>query len=234
MTSFLQERATFIRGQFGAATGTIFGAGADGKYFGGASDDAFDMTASGAAYVSGGAGDDSFIFTAAGLTQGTWVVGGDGLDTLTFSTAGVIAATALAHVTGIETLNLAAGVNTLTLNANLVNSAYQGALTVHGGASRDFIYANSISKAADTVTIYGGGSDMITAGGAKDIFAYGATSESTGPFYDIIANANLAVDRFDVAASAGGVFAINPAVTTGSLSTASFNADLAADLPAAS
>ena len=222
------------RGYLGSVTGTIYGAGADGRYFGGDADDTFDMTASGAKLVSGGAGDDTFIFTASGLNVATVVRGGAGDDTLTFSTAGTIGANALKNVTSIETINLGNGANSLTVPDSLASSAGGGALTINGNVKADTINVSGVTNAADVVTIYGGlGQDQITAGGGEDIFQYKAASESGGASCDTIIGANLNVDRFDVSAFAGAIAGINTAVTTGSLSTSTFASDLQNDLPAA-
>ena len=222
------------RGYLGSVTGTIYGAGADGRYFGGDADDTFDMTASGAKLVSGGAGDDTFIFTASGLNVATVVRGGAGDDTLTFSTAGTIAASAFKNVTSIETINLGNGANSLTVPDSLASSAGGGALTINGNVKADTINVSGVTNAADVVTIYGGlGQDQITAGGGEDIFQYKAASESGGASCDTIIGANLNVDRFDVSAFAGAIAGINTAVTTGTLSTSTFASDLQNDLPAA-
>ena len=220
------------RGQAGAITGVVIGTGADGRYLGGAGDDAFNLTLNGAKFVSGGAGDDTFSFTVAGLNAKTVVKGGDGIDTLAFTTPGNLSTSAFAHVQGIETVNLANGVNSVRLTDALVSSAYGGAITVNGGISLDTINASAVTTASDTVTMVGGSaSDTLTAGGATDIFGYNAALESTGPTYDKIAGVNFGIDRFDVSAAAGSILGINSAVS-GSLSTATFNAALAADLPA--
>lgn len=221
------------RGQAGAITGVVNGAGVDGRYLGGAGDDAFNLSASGAKFVSGGAGDDTFSFTVAGLNAKTVVKGGDGVDTLAFTTPGALSTSTFAHVSGIESINLAAGANSLKLTDALVSSALGGAITVNGGNGLDTINVSAVTTASDTVTIVGGASsDVLTAGGATDIFGYNLVSESTGPTYDKIAGLNFSIDRFDVSAAAGSILAIDlPA--TGSLSTATFNVDLAAGLPAA-
>ena len=220
------------RGQAGAITGVVVGTGADGRYLGGAGDDAFNLAASGAKFVSGGAGDDSFSFTLAGLNAKTVVKGGDGIDTLAFTTGGTLSSSAFAHVSSIETINLANGVNSMALTDAFVSTAFGGAITVNGGVTTDTINASAVSTVSDTVTMVGGSaSDTLTAGGGKDIFAYNIVSDSTGPTYDKIAGFNFGVDRFDVSAAAGSILGVNSPVS-GSLSTATFNTDLAAGLPA--
>jgi putative oligomerization/nucleic acid binding protein len=68
--------------------------------------------------------------------------------------------------------------------------------------------------------------DTIVAGGGADTFAYNAAADSTSTTYDdTIKGANFGLDKFDI--PGGSVNAINPAVTKGSLSTGTFDADLA-------
>ncbi len=220
------------RGQAGATTGTIYGAGADGRYMGGAGDDIFNLTTQGAKYVSGGAGDDSFTFTAGGLTAQTVVLGGDGDDSLTFSAVGNFSASQFAHVSSVETFNLANGANILTLTDSIVGAA-GGSLTVNGNNLVDTISDAGVTNASNVVSVWGGyGADILTAGGGKDIFGYHVAHDSTGSTYDTISGFNFGVDRFDVSGAAKSIAAVNSAVTTGALSTATFDADLAADLPA--
>jgi hypothetical protein len=218
-------------GTAGSVTGTIHGAGADGVYYGGNDGETFDMTASGAKLVVGGSGGDTFIFTAAGLTHATTVEGGGGtgVDTLKFSTAGTITASELFHVSGIEQIDLANGTNSIALTDALVASANGASLTVSCGSGGDTINASGITKAVNQLTIEAGqGRDIIVAGGGTDTFVFTNASQSTGPAYDRIAGVDWGLDRFDLNGAA--VTAIDLVVTAGSLSTATFNTDLAAVL----
>jgi hypothetical protein len=220
-------------GALGSVTGTIYGAGADGVYYGGNEVETFDMTASGAKLVAGGAGSDTFKFTAAGLTHATTVTGGagTGTDTLDFTTAGAITASQLLHVSGIEQIGLADGTNSIALTNALVSTATNASLTVSCGAGADTINAAGITNSAYGLTIDAGqGVDNITAGFGTDTFAYQSGSQSSGPGYDTISGADWDQDKFDLSGSA--VNAIDPAVTTGSLSTATFDSDLAAAIGA--
>jgi hypothetical protein len=216
-------------GSAGSVTGTIHGAGADGVYYGGNDGETFDMTASGAKYVASGSGSDTFKFTAAGLTRATTVQGGagTGVDTLDFTTAGTISASQLFHVLGIEQIDLANGTNSIALTDALVASASQASLTLLCGSGADTINASGVTSAANKLTIdAGSGVDKFIAGGGSDTFVYTSASQSTGPAYDTITGANWALDKFDLNGAA--VTKIDPAVTVGSLSTATFNTDLAA------
>ena len=215
------------RGQLGQVTGTIYGAGSDGRYFGGSADETFNMTNGGAQLVNGGDGDDTFIFNPTGLTPSTLVRGGGGDDTLTFATAGTISAGAFANVQSIETINLAAGTNNLTIPDSLATSANGGSLMINGNSGADNINVSGVTNANDTVTIDGGANaDTITAGGGKDVFFYSKVTDSTGLGLDTLNKVNFGVDRFAISTFASPILAINAAVTTGSLSSSSFNADL--------
>ena len=198
-------------GADGSATGEIIASGTAGTYI-------------------GGAGADTFVFTASGLGAGDKVQGGGGSNTLIFSTAGTIYATALGNVSGIETIDLANGTNSITLTNALVSSANGATLTVNGGTGADTINASAVSTATDNVIIDGGGgADTIDAGGAIDTFVYKGAGDSTGANYDTISGVNFGHDFFEVPGAPGTIKTINAAVT-GSLSTATFNADLAAAL----
>ena len=72
----------------------------------------------------------------------------------------------------------------------------------------------------------------MTAGAGADQFGYFYVSESTGSNYDTIDGMNLSVDRFDLPGT-NPITAIDAAVTTGALSTSTFNANLASALSAA-
>jgi Ca2+-binding RTX toxin-like protein len=78
--------------------------------------------------------------------------------------------------------------------------------------------------------IYGlGGADTLTGGAGADRFAYTSVSESTGAHYDTIADFHFGEDVIDLPVT---VTALDSAVGHGSLSTASFDADLSAALDA--
>jgi hypothetical protein len=219
-------------GTAGSVTGTIHGSGANGVYYGGTDGETFDMTASGAQLVVGGTGDNTFIFTAAGLTNATTIEGGGGTvtDTLEFSTPGAITASQLHHVSGIERIDLASGTNSITLTKALVASANGASLTIFCASGSDTIDASGTTS-SDKVTIDAGqGVDAIKAGGGTDTFYYASGSYSSGPNYDTISGANYALDKFDLNGAA--VTEIDAGVTVGSLSTATFNSNLAAAIGA--
>jgi Ca2+-binding RTX toxin-like protein len=82
------------------------------------------------------------------------------------------------------------------------------------------------SNGNDTL-IGGAGSDTMTGGAGNDTFVFASTSESTSATYDTIIGFDAVADKIDVAHS---VLAVDPTVVTGSLSSASFDSDLASAL----
>ncbi|HSZ74839.1 MAG TPA: bluetail domain-containing putative surface protein, partial [Rhizomicrobium sp.] len=92
-----------------------------------------------------------------------------------------------------------------------------------GGAAKD-----TITGGAGDDTITGGGAgDLLAGGGGADTFVYNAVSDSTGTKYDTISNFNATVDKIQFPTVPAH---LDTAVTSGSLSTATFNSDLHTDL----
>jgi len=87
-------------------------------------------------------------------------------------------------------------------------------------------YADRIRGDAGANQIAGGaGADLINGMGGGDTFIYRAVSESTGVNYDVITGFDAATDKFDFTFAVTGV---DVTVGSGSLSSASFDTDLAA------
>jgi hypothetical protein len=180
--------------------------------------------------VLGGAGADTFTFNAQHFSAADIIRGGAGFDILRFSTAGTISAAALAGVSGIERIQLANGTNSLTLTDALVGSATGAILRVFGGSGSDTINASAVTTATHDVIFGGGlGADHLIAGGGADLFDYFSAAGSTGTGYDTIANINFAKDKLDLPGT-NPITAIDPKVTAGALSTATFNANMTAAL----
>ena len=97
---------------------------------------------------------------------------------------------------------------------NVVGTVYNDTISGNGGANR---------------FVGGSGADVLTGGGGGDTFAYGGTADSTSAAYDTIVGFDMASDRFDLP---GTVTGIDAAVSSGSLSSASVDADLAAAIGA--
>jgi hypothetical protein len=98
-----------------------------------------------------------------------------------------------------------------------------GRFSFQGGAGNDFFFGGA---GADVIRADGGG-DVLSGGGGGDIFAYTAVADSTGADYDLLADFDPAADRIDLPGSVSGFAA---AVTSGSVSDASFDHDLGAAL----
>lgn len=104
-----------------------------------------------------------------------------------------------------------------TLNASAETN---GNVTVFGGGGNETITTGS---GADRI-FGGGGADSLNGGAGADTFVYDGVSQSTGVNYDRIAGFVSGVDKIDFNFTVTGIGAT---VSTGALSTASFDANLA-------
>ena len=96
-----------------------------------------------------------------------------------------------------------------------------GAFTFFGSGGDD----NFIGGAGDDRIAGLGGSDILDGGAGDDVFVYSGAGDSTGVGHDVLVGFDPAHDRIDLPGSVSG---FDAAVTSGSLSTASFDGDLAA------
>ena len=83
-----------------------------------------------------------------------------------------------------------------------------------GGAGQDLIFGH-------------GGGDVLAGGGGADRFGYADAAESSGLDFDVLFDFEPGGDRIDLPVTVTG---FDPAIETGSLSEASFDADLGAAL----
>jgi Ca2+-binding RTX toxin-like protein len=98
------------------------------------------------------------------------------------------------------------------------------------GAS-DVLTFNGAAETDGHFIIIGGlGSDKLTGGALSDTFTYTSAAQSTSTSYDTITGFNFSSDIFDIPGAAGTITAIDTKVTSGSLSTSSFDGDLATAL----
>jgi hypothetical protein len=95
-----------------------------------------------------------------------------------------------------------------------------GSFVFEGGAGADGFTGGS----GNDVISGGGGGDRLRGGAGADRFTYNAASESSGKGYDSLLDFNFGEDRIDLPVAVGGFSA---AVSKGSLSTATFDSDLA-------
>jgi hypothetical protein len=96
-----------------------------------------------------------------------------------------------------------------------------GSFVFFGGESNDYFLGG---EGSDWI-MGSGGADTLSGGGGGDTFIYTQAGESSGASYDTLADFDPAADRIDLPGSVSGFAAT---VTTGTLSTASFDADLGA------
>ncbi len=212
---------------------------------GGAGDDVLDLRDAGQDTALGGDGDD-VIFFGSFLTASDKIDGGAGTDTLKLAgdySAGIgFTATTMVNVEKISLApgfsyflrlndaNVVAG-NPLTVDGSALGASdtlnvnghteTDGNFILTGGAGNDILYGG-----ANEDLITGGlGADHLTGGGGADHFIYKTVAESTSTGYDTITAFNPGTDFLDMP---GKVSAVDATVATGTLSTATFDADLAA------
>jgi uncharacterized protein YkwD len=199
-------------------------------------------------YASGGytlptslTGAQNITFSGAGLssavTVGVTLAAGNNykLDVINGST---LHTSISAKVTGPITAIVGLGEHGLVLQA-AGSSAHTidgtvGNDTLDGGTGADHLVggwgADTLSGGYGSEFLWGGpGADHITGGPGNDVFYYAAVSDSTGTTHDTVTDFDALHDKFNIP---GTVTGINTAMATGALSSASFNANLAADVNA--
>ncbi|HEV2562729.1 MAG TPA: bluetail domain-containing putative surface protein, partial [Rhizomicrobium sp.] len=110
--------------------------------------------------------------------------------------------------------------NTLTFNGAAETN---GSFNIKGGAGNDVLTGG----AGNDIITGGAGADTLTGNGGADHFVYNVVSDSTSTGYDTISGMNFSADRIDVTFSVTG---IDTAVTSGALSTSSFDSNLSTAL----
>lgn len=98
-----------------------------------------------------------------------------------------------------------------------------GRFAFHGSDSDDYFFGGD---GADSIRGLGG-ADVLSGGDGADTFVFVGAGDSSGADYDLLADFDPAADRIDLPGSVSGFAA---AVTSGSLSDASFDDDLGAAL----
>ena len=206
--------------------------------------------------IIGTSGNDTF-FASTGFTADERIDGGAGTDTLELNGSYSAGLSFAPHtILNIEVLKLDAGHNyklttndgniaagkSLTVDASALDSSrylnftgsaeVDGTFTITGGAGNDYLVggagADTIDGGAGDNVIKGsGGADLLIGGAGHDTFLYKAASNSTGAAYDTIKNFDFTMDKIDTWKTITG---IDASVNSGTLSTATFDADLASDL----
>jgi len=164
--------------------------------------------------LTGGTGND-VLNGGAGTDH---MAGGNGNDIYIVDNIGdVVAESASAGTDTVKTT-----LSSYTLPTNVENLTYTGTGAFRGTGNA---LANSITGGAGNDVLKGlGGADHLNGAAGHDIFIYAAAADSTGTGYDTVTGYNALEDRFNVP---GTITGIDHAITSGALSTASFDADLA-------
>ncbi|HEY2034595.1 MAG TPA: NF038122 family metalloprotease [Rhizomicrobium sp.] len=146
------------------------------------------------------------------------LVGGTGNDIYVVNNKGV----AIVEDPNAGTDTVKTNLSSYTLANNLEKLVYTGTGNFTGTGNA---LNNTITGGAGNDTFKGlGGADHLVSGGGSDTFYYGSASDSTGRLHDTITGFDASHDTFDVP---GSVSAINKAIVSGTLSTSTFDADLA-------
>jgi len=181
--------------------------------------------------VYGGAGNDTIDFTNGQLNAADKIDGGTGTDTVYLNSdyTGAHAVTFNATtMVNVEKLTLAAG-HSYTLATNDMTVASGKTLTINGSAlsaSNVLTFNGAAETNGHFVIIGGNGGDKLTGGALSDTFTYTSAAQSTGMHYDTITGFKFGTDIFDIPGGAGAITGINTKVTSGALSTATFDANL--------
>jgi Ca2+-binding RTX toxin-like protein len=193
---------------------------------------------------TGGRDNDTFTFLEGTFSSTDIVDGNDGDDFL--GVTGDYAAGLTLQVTNVELVSLdggkylvsvadaavAAGARMTVAGSSTEKITFGGAaerdgfLTLIGGSGNDSFIGGRMSDILEG----GGGGDTLTGGtgNASDTFKYFSASDSNGPNYDTVNGFDFAAeDVFDMPGT-GTVTGIDATVASGTLSTATFDADLAA------
>jgi Ca2+-binding RTX toxin-like protein len=190
----------------------------------------------------GGAGDDVFIIGAAADSVGELIAGGNGTDTIRFTaTAGGQTLVLSNQVTGVEIAEItnakgnftgtaALGIDASHVGYGMTINGNKGANTLTGTGFDDALVGRAgddtlVGRGGDDTLTGGAGKDLVNGGAGGDVFVYRSASDSTGTGYDTLTNADFAADKWDVIHA---ITAIDAAIVTGNLSTANFDAQLAA------
>jgi Ca2+-binding RTX toxin-like protein len=215
----------------GAGSDTINGGSGNDTFNGGGGNDII-RPGAGTDTVNGGDGND-YINFGANLTSADKIDGGAGTDTLNLSgnySAGVTYNSTT--VKNVENIVLGGGYS-YKLTTNDATVALGQTLTINGSAlgASDVLTFNGKAETDGHFIIIGGlGADKLTGGALSDTFTYTSAAQSTSTGYDTITGFDFSSDIFNTPGAAGTITGIDTKVTSGSLSTASFDGDLATAL----
>jgi Ca2+-binding RTX toxin-like protein len=198
---------------------------------GGAGNDIFHLAHGGDDTVQGGAGNDT-IFGETGYSAGDVIDGGTGANIFwlggkDYTGASAVTFTA-ANFVNIQTIELNSSHN-YSVTMNDANVPAGATMLVDGHLAASFTFDGSAETDGHFKIVASTGADVLAGGALSDTFVFNAVNYSTGTTYDAITNLNFSSDSLQLG-SAAGVFlptGIDAAITSGALSTATFNTDLA-------
>lgn len=202
--------------------------------------------------VDGGAGNDSF-YVHAPISSSSRFDGGTGTNQIIFDGDFSAGQTIGAHWnTNIADMALSGGHSyKMTLQNGLVAAGQTQGLFGNQLLSTDTLWASAAQLTTGNVVLQGGhgddvliggagddtlegrqGADKMTGHGGADRFAFNGVGDSTGATFDRVTDFDAASDRLglDLSFSIG---AVDPSVTTGTLSTTNVDAKLTAEIGAA-
>jgi VCBS repeat-containing protein len=234
----------------GSAT-TYTGTAGNDVIHGNNAGDLFDMTAGGNDAVFGGSTNDGFKF-GANYTAADRIDGGGGANNQIQLDGDYSAGITLggSSITNIQVVALMPGHNyTISTTDDLVAAGqvftfWSASMTsanhvsIDGHLETDGRFQFFLGAGNDTATgsatghdvFFGGdGQDTLTGNGGSNVYLYTAVSNSTGTHYDIVPDFVSGSDKFDLP---GTVTGVDTRLNAGTLSTASFDTDLAAAIDA--
>jgi Ca2+-binding RTX toxin-like protein len=255
LSAFLvADDLTGLQGEWFKGADTFNGSTGNDRMFGYKGADEFNIGNGGDDWCEGGAGDDTFNVNGA-LSSLDIFYGGGGLDTLNITGTNFYDFTSVGLL-GVETVTVNGGFNQLgflkqnvapggfTVDGSALGSAeglsvqasgVNNAMNFLGGRGADLFNSGSANdnfyggRGDDQVT-GGKGADILEGGDNNDSFVYLAANHSPGidaSTIDTILDFNAAKDRFYLTYAINDV---NAPVTAGSLSFATFAADLEATI----
>ena len=213
-------------GTLGSVKGTIYAGTGTNIFTGGAGIETFDLR-NGTDTVDGGGGNDTFQVN--GNFANVSIDGGTGTDTVVLAgdySAGLVIKPEM--MINVEVLKLTMG-NSYKLTTNDSVLAAGATLTIDGSAllAGDALVFNGGKETNGHLKIIDGlGADTFTVGSQSDKIIIASASDSTSTHYDTVVGWNFGADKWNIPGGPGTITAIDTALATGTLSTASFDANL--------
>ena len=180
--------------------------------------------------VTGGSGNDTLLCGPTDLHVGDVINGGTGTNTVVLDGSYASGLTLASNtLLNFQTIKLTAGYS-YALTTNDATVASGKTMTIDGSAlsASSVLTFNGAAETNGHFVIIGGlGADNLTGGALSDTFTYTSAAQSTSTHYDTVTAFKFGTDIFDTPGAAGTITGINTKVSSGALSTATFDANLA-------